>query len=100
MHHTEDLLEEELRSDEVQPSHFIGAKTTASATNGNLNNTHSMYMERHDIGNPKRLYGNDDDDDLELSHSLLDSRDNKMSNRFSARNYELDDDQQALLNDL
>ena len=61
-----------------------------------------MYMERHDVGNSKRLYGSDDEDDLELSHSLLDSRDNKMSNRFggSARNYELDDDQQALLNDL
>lgn len=94
MRQTEDLLEEELRSDEGHPSQFIGAKT-----NGSLHHPSSLYMESHDRGNSKNLYGSDEEEDLELSHHLLDARQGKMSYR-SSRNYELDDDQQALLNDL
>lgn len=58
-------------------------------------------MESHDRGNSKRgMYGgSDDEDELGLSHHLLEAREGKMSYR-SSRNYELDDDQQALLNDL
>lgn len=56
-------------------------------------------MESHDRGNGKHLYGSDDEEDLELSQHLLDAREGKMSYR-SNKDYGLDDDQQALLNDL
>lgn len=57
-------------------------------------------MESRDRGNSKqRLYGSDEEDDLELNHHLLDAREGKMSYR-SNKDYGLDDDQQELLNDL
>ena len=74
-------------------------------TNGNLSHHSSIFAESAlERGNNKRLgyvVGSDEEDDLELSHHLLDARGDtgKMSYR-SSKNYELDDDQQALLNDL
>ena len=74
-------------------------------TNGNLSHHSNIFAESAlERGNNKRLgyvMGSDEEDDLELSHHLIDARGDtgKMSYR-SSKNYELDDDQQALLNDL